>query len=273
MKSIQRRENGFDAASYARDMELCAPFIAAYRDQRLLDYFAFESLRKRVGEQIVRVTRSLDSTEEAEIDLSSYLDYVHAESSLGDEYAIESGAHQLLPWYLLRASDRSLVRGVDRDWLPGFFRFNLLNALPDDSGGSTLYTKDWLFLGPAKSVSELHFDHHFVHTILVQCEGRKRLRLVADRDWSLLETSGTRANHSEWDGLDPVPEQLEPFVHECVLEKGDFIFIPAGWYHGVLNLSASSTYSYDYVDCSNIMRWLPEALTDEVYREFFIQGR
>jgi ribosomal protein L16 Arg81 hydroxylase len=118
----------------------------------------------------------------------------------------------------------------------------------------------------------MHFDHHFVHTILVQCEGRKRVRLVSDLDWPALETSGTRSNQSEWDGLDPIPEGLVPIVYECTLEKGDFVFIPGGWYHGVLNLTASSTYSYDYVDSTNLMRWLPEALTDEVYREFFLRG-
>jgi len=273
VKPVQRRKNGFDAASYARSMQYCAPFIAAYQDHRLLNFFAFDSLRKRVGERLVRVTRSLNSAEEAEIELSSYLEYVQSESTSDDKNTHETTNDGFRPWYLLRASDRSLVRGVDREWLPEFFRFNILNGLPDDSGGSTLYTKDWLFLGPANSVSELHFDHHFVHTILVQCEGRKRVRLVDDRDWSALETSGARANSSEWDGLEPVPAHLKAFVYECILEKGDFIFIPAGWYHGVLNLSASSTYSYDYVDCTNVMRWLPEALTDEVYREFFIQAR
>lgn len=269
MRSVQRRDDGFEAAGYARGMDDPTPFIAAYRDQRLLEFFAFDTLRERTGDRIVDVTRSLNSDEAAEIEMSSYLDYIQFKPSDDDNGGTASD--RLRPWYLLRAKDRSLVQGVDRKWLPEFFRYNLLNALPDESKSTSVYTKDWLFLGPANSVSELHFDHHFVHTILVQCEGEKRLRLVDDRDWRLVE-AGARDNRAGWDGLGPVPQYLEDIAYECILKKGDFIFIPSGWYHGALNLSASSTYSYDYVDAANFARWLPEALSDSVYRDFFLEA-
>lgn len=265
MKPVQRWEDT-SATRYAREMDDLAPFIARYPDERLLEFFSFNTLRERVGERVIQVTRSLNSDEDAEIAMTSYLDYIQSE--VGDAAAPDSPR----PWYLLRARNRDLVRGVRREWLPEFFRFNVLNALPEDSDSTPVYTKDWLFLGPEGSVSELHFDHHFVHTILVQCEGAKRLRLVDNLDWRLIE-AGARENCSGWDGLDPVPEHLEAKAYECVLEKGDFIFIPAGWYHGVLNLSASSTYSHDFVDPVNFTRWLPEALADDVYRDFFIKAR
>lgn len=271
MLEIDRIDDGFSCASYIARMSVQSrPFIAHYQNKNLLDYFSFESLAKRVGGQVVRVTRSLNSEADSEIEFCQYLEYVLSLPEIDARLPFGEWKDIEHPWYLLRAADRSLVRGVSRGWLPEYFAFNILNMLPDESAGNELYTKDWLFMGPAGSISELHFDHHFVHTILVQCEGRKRLRLIADSDWDRVEVGDGRDNNSRWDGFGDVPDLLRGRVFEGVLEKGEFVFLPGGWYHCVQNLAPSSTYSYDFVDSVNGMRWLREAVADQIYQDFIV---
>ncbi|KAF7920947.1 hypothetical protein BELL_0062g00170 [Botrytis elliptica] len=120
------------------------------------------------------------------------------------------------------------------------------------------------WFGPAGTISPLHTDPY--HNILAQVVGKKYLRLYPPRETSKLYARGIEdggidmSNTSEvdigvlerWDGTveeqederKKFPEAESAKYWDCVLEEGEVLYIPVGWWHYVRGLSASFSVSF-----------------------------
>ncbi|KAI1105809.1 Clavaminate synthase-like protein [Jackrogersella minutella] len=121
------------------------------------------------------------------------------------------------------------------------------------------------WFGPPGTITPLHNDPY--HNILTQVVGRKYLRLYSPLDTERMQARG-RENGVEMgntslmdvgvvEGWDAVPEDEEdgstekdmatfreiPFL-DCILEPGDALYIPIGWWHYVRGLSVSFSVSF-----------------------------
>ncbi|PMD23294.1 Clavaminate synthase-like protein [Hyaloscypha hepaticicola] len=120
------------------------------------------------------------------------------------------------------------------------------------------------WFGPVGTISPLHTDPY--HNILSQVAGRKYIRIYAPKESEKLYARGVEdggvdmGNTSSldigilagWDGSEeertearerfPLFQEAE-FV-DCILEEGECLYIPVGWWHYVRSLSVSFSVSF-----------------------------
>jgi hypothetical protein len=112
-----------------------------------------------------------------------------------------------------------------------------LEPLPDflDPGNAPLTANMWM--GPAGTDSPLH--HDTTHVWFCQFVGRKRYQLVAPWEPEILRAPIV----ADWDSRFDVDNPGDVTVHDVVLEPGDALYIPTGWWHRVVALTPSISVS------------------------------
>lgn len=111
------------------------------------------------------------------------------------------------------------------------------------------------WFGPAGTISPLHTDPY--HNILCQVVGKKYVRLYSPEESVRLYPRGVDAasgvdmgNTSEVDVEGPhgkgerFPLFADARFLECVLEEGECLYVPVGWWHYIRSLSVSFSVSF-----------------------------
>lgn len=248
----------------------------------------FEEILAEVGDITVTPSLSLHSGVFARGKLSDFIEYC-----LG-----KPKPRQLPPRFSVLPIAASLKRNIEKHFAGGDFyyltdweheraysllqrfkhplsihRGNLLTSL---SGGIAQYVLPgtmWLFLGPAGTYSELHLDHHSVHTMFFQCTGKKEFVLIHPRFSKWIDRSADRRGSDCVDLADPdleaFPQLAQVEAVRATLEEGDALYLPSNWYHSAISLSPSVTASLDVVDRYNHTAWLEDLLADPKFLLFF----
>jgi hypothetical protein len=116
---------------------------------------------------------------------------------------------------------------------------------------SQLAERSSFWFGPAGTVTPLHHDTLMLfHTQVV---GRKRWRFVSPLEWSRVynhrhvfsEVDLERPDAARW------PRFEEATVLEVVVEPGETMFLPLGWWHQVASLDVSLSFSYSCLAVPN----------------------
>jgi hypothetical protein len=119
-----------------------------------------------------------------------------------------------------------------------------IGSLPPLCDRSQLKERSSFWFGPPGTVTPLHHDTLMLfHTQVV---GRKRWRFVSPLEWS--RVYNLRNVFSEVDLERPDPARFPDFedatVLEVVVEPGETMFLPLGWWHQVASLDVSLSFSY-----------------------------
>ncbi len=105
-----------------------------------------------------------------------------------------------------------------------------------------------LFISPPRArFPHVHVDRDHTHAWLLQVCGRKKLWMWPNEAGSTRDPDDRRVSPS--DVLDRFFPGYEPTIG--VLEPGDIVFIPEGWWHTAESLSTSITVSGNWVEQSN----------------------
>lgn len=101
----------------------------------------------------------------------------------------------------------------------------------------------FFWMGPKGTVTPFH--HDLTNNLLIQIRGRKRVALVPSWDTPLMR------NHlhcySGWSSpaqVAALPAQERPTLIDCIIEPGQTLFIPVGWWHHVVGLDMTIGLSF-----------------------------
>lgn len=110
-----------------------------------------------------------------------------------------------------------------------------------------------LWFGPAGTITTLHHDTSNI--MFCQIWGRKRVRLSPPDNPQLLPFA--RGLYNRVDPADPSPEHINAAasMFEVVLNPGDALFIPVGWWHHVEALDVSISLALNGFSRDNAYPW------------------
>lgn len=140
--------------------------------------------------------------------------------------------------YYLTANNESLRRPEFAPLLDD------IGSLPAFCDRSRLDKESSFWFGPAGTITPLHHDTlMLLHTQVV---GRKRWRFISPLETArLYNYDGVfSAIDLEQPDLDRFPELAEVQVLEVVVEPGETVFLPLGWWHQVASLDVSLSFSF-----------------------------
>lgn len=208
-----------------------------------------EGLASRFPEAPIELT-ALGATQEGTVEttLSEYVKYLDEPGS--ERYYMTS--------WCFRRDCPELLRDFE---VPEYFAEDWLEELP------TLNDMMWLFLGPKDSGMAMHQDLGHTAAWNAQVTGSKRWALAPpEQEDNLYE--------GEVDVFNPdlanFPRLAQAETHEGVVNAGEVLFIPGGWWHQTINLATGFAITANYVDKTNYQKVL-DCLEDYGEEELFQQ--
>lgn len=165
------------------------------------------------------------------ITMGEYVDMVTAGGATNDHYLVARN----------RVLDRPGFAPLRDDFTspPGFL---------DGDTGQNPFVRLWF--GPAETLTPLHCDDRNV--LFGQVVGRKLIKLIAPYFLDSLYNDHECYSSIELGAIDLVrfPAFRDVPILEVVLEPGEFLFIPVGWWHWVraLDISVSLTFTNFHFD-------------------------
>lgn len=220
--------------------------------------WTFEYFSEFFGDDVVELSDHIDRPRvQRMVELREYLQYVVDPES--------SRLHDLSPKRALYAfgyQPFDIHPELLDDIKDPYCLENWLSSLGDEL--RTLFTLmdgspagRWIFIGPRGTRSTFHTD--YTAAWLGQITGMKRCALVAPRQGELCYDGAV-------DPFDPDFERCPGFadatVHTGIMQPGDILLMPHGWWHHVEALSASITASFNFLTASSLDRFFTELVRD-----------
>ena len=201
-------------------------------------------LKQKYGHATVEIQSNRESDPEYEINLekhkqtvlfSKYVDMVASSSESNDYYMVANNQN------LEREEFKSL--------------FEDIKIFPEYLNSAETSGRVFFWFGPAGTITPLHHDP--VNLILAQVLGRKRVRMISPEQTPLMY------NHvgvfSKVDGENPDLEKYPLYrnvkILEFILEPGEALFIPVGWWHHIKSLDVSISVSFTNFVFPNYYEW------------------
>jgi hypothetical protein len=174
------------------------------------------------------------------------------------------------PIYLFddKFGERELARDLLNDYeIPKYFQDDYFEALEEERPPYR-----WFVIGPPRSGSPFHIDPYRTSAWNALLVGRKRWALYpythyppgVDFDW---DDDGNFDSDSpepvKWfvETYPKLTEEQKPL--ECILEPGEVIFVPSGWWHQVLNLTETICVTQNFCNETNFQTVCAEILFDD----------
>jgi hypothetical protein len=235
--------------------------------------WTFEFLKAAYGSDFVTAPLGLFSKVAKLTKLATYIAYLDTPAADLPGFWVDVRTRQAL--------STEPQRGSARHYLTGWDAFENHPELFDDINPAPYFVADWVttlkpalrkvfewtsrrdywavYIGPEGALSRLHQDFWHTHAYLALIQGRKHAILFSPEDSELLYKGR----------VDPEQPDLERFplleratAYECVIEPGELLFMPPGWWHQVRSLEKSIVLSHSFFNGVNVNEHLTSLLRD-----------
>ena len=218
------------------------------RDSRAVRTWSPEFFREHYGDVPIRMTAGRD----ADPDYECCFDRSVCSVTLGELVDRLSREPRSNDFYLVARNhffDNPALRHLRRDLEPP-------QEIIDRSDQRAGTAKLWF--GPQGTVTPLHVDEHSI--LFLQLYGRKLVKLIGPFDHSKLYVRERFYSAVDPERVDPrlYPAFLQASVAEVLVEPGDVLFIPVGWWHWVKSLDvsiSSSMCSFRVPGGNTVLEW------------------
>jgi LPS sulfotransferase NodH len=213
-------------------------------DWRAMTAWTPSHLKSVAGDQMVEVMTGRDADQHyerngrkhrTELRFADYIDMVYSGKVTNDFYMVANNAFFQKP--------------EAQPFLQDF------TAFPEYLKPVTAGQQCFLWFGPAGTLTPLHHDTSNI--LLAQVAGRKRYRLIPAVEWQYLyNSSGVFSDvDCENPDLSRHPDFRNATIIDIVVEPGEVLFMPVGWWHHVRALDVSITISFTNFVFPNYFTW------------------
>ena len=207
-------------------------------------------LKKHYGSAPVEIQTNRNSDPEYEINcnqhkktvkMSDYVDLVLRGGETNDYYMVANN------------------RNLEREDLKGLM--DDIEMFPEFLDGSKIDSTVFFWFGPAGTITPLHHDP--VNLMMAHVSGRKQWRLISPNQTPLLYNYIGVFSKVDLENPDYNKYPLFRKVKyiDVVLEPGEVIFIPVGWWHQVKALDTSIAVSFTNFVFPNQYNWKDPHIT------------
>jgi LPS sulfotransferase NodH len=242
-----------DRCSALSRTEFCERYYSANRpvilqglmkDWRAMEVWTPGYLKNIAGSQIVEVMTKRDADPNYErnahlhrtkLPFSEFIDMVNSGKVTNDYYLVANNAF--------------FERPEMKPLLQDFIAFP--EYLNQEQGGRQCF----LWFGPAGTVTPLHHDTSNI--LIAQVKGRKRYRLIPSTQLHYVYNNEGVFSDVDCDNPDltQYPEFIRADIIDIVLNPGEVLFMPVGWWHHVTALDVSITVSFTNFVFPNFLNW------------------
>jgi len=161
-----------------------------------------------------------------------------------------------------------LLRDIEP--LPAFLQSNWLDAahLPRRFAPFAARDFELLFGGPGTHFPVIHYDANHLHAFILQIFGMKEIYAFAPGDAKYLYPDPSWPNKSQvnmFGAVEEYPLLRSAHIYRTTLCPGECLFVPMGWWHGVINPQVSLAVTCNYVDASNWREFSSDWLAGQDY--------
>jgi LPS sulfotransferase NodH len=213
-------------------------------DWRAMTAWTPDYLKSAVGDAMIEVMTGRDAdpkyemnsrNHRSELRFASYIDMVYSGRVTNDYYMVANNA------FFQRPEAQTLL--TDFTAFPEF-----LNPVSDGR-------QCFLWFGPSGTITPLHHDTSNI--LIAQVAGRKRYRLVPPTQWQYVYNSTGVFSDVDCENpdLNHHPKFCNATVIDIIMEPGEILFVPVGWWHHVRALDVSMTVSFTNFVFPNYFFW------------------
>ncbi|MET0540584.1 MAG: cupin-like domain-containing protein, partial [Variovorax sp.] len=241
-QTIEKRADVSVAEFASRYVEGCRPLVLTGHtaDWPAMHRWSPEDLKQRFGHLDVEIQAERHANPRYEQDKLLHRRRVRVADFV--DQVLHGGASND---YYLTANNEALRQ-------PGFAPLlDDIGTLPPGCDRSQLPARSSFWFGPAGTVTSLHHDKLMLfHTQVV---GRKRWRLISPLQTPRLYNTNAVFSPIDLDApdYDRYPLLRGVKVLEVVVEPGETIYLPLGWWHQVRALDVSLSFSYSNIALPN----------------------